>query len=237
MEQAPNDLMGYDRAITLFSPDGRLLQVEYARKTVSQGSAALALVGKESVVFVADKKMPEAGLGLIVADSIEKIFKVEDNVAAAISGMIADGRMLVEKAQVEAQQHRMTYSEQVDMLLMIKKVSADMQAFTQYGGARPYGVSLLFGGMRNGAPTLFMLEPSGIFFQFKAVAIGANSSEINKALEEGYKDAMDTDTLIKLAIKSLKTGGVKLHPDRFEIAVVNTSGFKKLSKDEIAGYL
>lgn len=236
MEQAPNDLMGYDRAITLFSPDGRLLQVEYARKTVSQGSAALGLVGKDAVVFVADKRLPEVEK-LIVPESIEKVFKVDESVGTAISGMIADGRMLIEKAQVEAQQHRMTYNEPVDMLLMIKKISSDMQAFTQYGGARPYGVSILFGGMRNGMPTLFMLEPSGIFFQYKAVAIGENSPAINKSLEEGYKDGMDSDSLIKLATKSLKAGGIKLHPDRFEIAIVGSSGFRKLNKEEISEYL
>lgn len=236
MEQMPSDLMGYDRAITLFSPDGRLLQVEYARKTVSQGSAALALIGKDSVVFVADKRLPEVEK-LIVPESIEKIFKVDEHVGTAISGMIADGRALVEKAQVDAQQHRVTYNEPADMLLMIKRLSSDMQAFTQYGGARPYGVSILFGGLRNEKPTLFMLEPSGIFFQYKAVAIGENSSAINRGLEEGYKETMDTDSLIKLALKALKAGGVKLHPDRVEIAVVEASGFKKLSRDEISEYL
>jgi proteasome alpha subunit len=232
----PNDLMGYDRAITLFSPDGRLLQVEYARKTVSQGSAALGLIGKDSIVFVADKRLPEVEK-LIVPESIEKVFKIDDHVGTAISGMIADGRALIEKAQLEAQQYRVTYNEPADMLLLIKKISAEMQAFTQYGGARPYGVSILFGGIKNGGLTLFMLEPSGIFFQYKAVAIGENSAAINKGLEEGYKDGMDTDALIKLAIKALKAGSVKLHPDRFEIAVVDASGFRKLNREEISKYL
>ncbi len=232
----PSDLMGYDRAITLFSPDGRLLQVEYARKTVSQGSAALAVVGKDSLVFVADKRLPEVEK-LIVPESIEKIFKIDEFVGTAISGMIADGRALIEKAQVEAQQHRVTYNEPADMLLLIKKISADMQAFTQYGGARPYGVSVLFGGIRNDKPVLFMLEPSGIFFQYKAVAIGEGSPAINKSLEESYKGDMDTDALIKVAIKAMKTGGIKLHPDRFEIAVINASGFRRLGKEEISEYL
>lgn len=236
MEQMPSDLMGYDRAITLFSPDGRLLQVEYARKTVSQGSAALALLGKDSVVFVADKRLPEVEK-LIVPESIEKIFKIDEHIGTAISGMIADGRALVEKAQVQAQQYTVTYNEPADMLLLIKGISSDMQAFTQYGGARPYGVSILFGGIKNDNPILFMLEPSGIFFQYRAIAIGENSPAINKSLEEGYKDGMDSDALIKLAIKALKAGGIKLHPDRFEIAVVNASGFKKLNKDEISDYL
>ncbi len=236
MEQMPNDLMGYDRAITLFSPDGRLLQVEYARKTVSQGSAALALAGKDSIVFVADKRLPEVEK-LIVTESIEKIFKIDEFAGVAISGMIADGRALIEKAQLEAQQHRVTYNEQADMLLLIKKISSEMQAFTQYGGARPYGVSMLFGGLRNEKPVLFMLEPSGIFFQYKAVAIGEGSQAINKSLEEGYKTDMDTDALIKVAIKAMKVGGIKLHPDRFEIVIINASGFRRLGKEEISAYI
>ena len=123
------------------------------------------------------------------------------------------------------------------MLLLIKKISSEMQAFTQYGGARPYGVSILFGGFRNEKPVLFMLEPSGIFFQYKAVAIGEGSPAINKSLEEGYKGDMAVDALIKVAIKAMKTGGIKLHPDRFEIAVINTSGFRRLGKEEISEYI
>ena len=236
MDQMSPDMMGYDRAITLFSPDGRLLQVEYAKKTVSQGSATVGVIGKRSVVFVADKRLPEEEK-LIVPESIEKVFKIDDHIGSAISGLIADGRALVEKAQLEAQQYKVTYNEPADMLLMIKKISADMQAFTQYGGARPYGVSILFGGLKDGSYVLYMLEPSGIFFQYRAMAIGENSAAINRSLENGYKPDMDTDALIKLAIKSLKAGNIHLHPDKLEVAVIDESGFTKLNKDEIAKYL
>ena len=164
MEQSQNELMGYDRAITLFSPDGRLLQVEYARKTVSQGSATIGLVGKDSIVFVADKRLPEVEK-LIVPESIEKVFEVDEHLGAAISGMIADGHALIGKAQVSAQQYRITYNDPADIVLLIKEISAEMQAFTQYGGARPYGVSILFGGIKSDKPMLYMLEPSGIFFR------------------------------------------------------------------------
>ncbi len=235
MDQMQNDIMGYDRAITLFSPDGRLLQVEYARKTVSQGSATIGLVGKDSVVFVADKRLPEVEK-LIVPESIEKIFKIDQNIGAAISGMIADGRVLIEKAQLGAQRDRMTYNE-MDILMVIKDISTEMQSYTQWGGARPFGVSILFGGLRSEKPVLFMLEPSGIFFQYKAIAIGENSVEINKHLEAGFKENMDSDSLIALAIKALKSGSIKLSADRFEIAVVDKSGFKKLGKEEVGKYL
>ncbi|MCL4399360.1 archaeal proteasome endopeptidase complex subunit alpha [Candidatus Parvarchaeota archaeon] len=234
--QAPGDLMGYDRAITLFSPDGRILQVEYARKTVAQGSAAVGLVGKDSVVFVADKRLPEYDK-LIVPESIEKIFKIDEHIAAAISGMIADGRALIEKAQTNAQQYKVTYNEDADLLLIIKGISTEMQVLTQYGGARPYGVSILFGGIKSGKPVLYMLEPSGIFFQYKAVAIGENAEAINKPLGEDYKPDMSQEELIKLGIKSMKAAGIKLSHERFDIGILSSSGFKKLDKEEATGYL
>jgi proteasome alpha subunit len=228
--------MGYDRAITLFSPDGRLLQVEYARKTVSQGSATIGLVGKDSIVFVADKRLPEVEK-LIVPESIEKVFEVDEHLGAAISGMIADGHALIGKAQVSAQQYRITYNDPADIVLLIKEISAEMQAFTQYGGARPYGVSILFGGIKSDKPMLYMLEPSGIFFRYKAIAIGENSSEINKYLESNYKEGLDEESLIKIAVKSLKAGSVKISADRFEIATVSNRGFRKFSKEEAEKYI
>ncbi len=228
--------MGYDRAITLFNPDGRILQVEYAKRTVSQGFAAIGLIGRDSVVFAADRKFHDHEK-LIVPESIEKVFKIENNMGAAISGMIADGRTLIEKAQVNSQQYKLTYNEDADILLIVKGISAEMQALTQYGGARPYGVSILFGGMKNGKPTLYMLDPSGTFFQYKAVGIGGNSETINKHLESEYKEGMDTESLIKLGVKALKLEEGKVTPERFEIAVIDSSGFKKLSREEIATYI
>ena len=229
-------MMGYDRAITLFSPDGRLLQVEYARKTVSQGSATIGLVGKDSVLLIADKRFPMFEK-LIVPESVEKLFKIDDHVGAAISGMIADGRLLVEKAQVEAQQYRVTYNQPVDILLLVKSIGSEMQAFTQYGGARPYGVSILFAGMRDSTPMLFMLEPSGIFFRYRGVAIGEKSEEINKFLEENYKENLDSDSLLKLAMRAFKAGGIKLTAERVEAALIDQNGFSKLEEKDLASYL
>ena len=171
--EPPGDMMGYDRAITLFNPDGRILQVEYAKRTVSQGFAAVGLVGKECIVFVADRKAHELEK-LIIPESIEKIFQIDLHMAAAISGMIADGRMLIDKAQNNAQEYKMTYNQPADILLIVKGISAEMQALTQYGGARPFGVSILFGGIKDGKAYLYMLDPSGTFFQYKAIAIGGN---------------------------------------------------------------
>ena len=234
--EPPGDLMGYDRAITLFNPDGRILQVEYAKRTVSQGFAVVGLVGKNSIVFVADKKLHDLEK-LIVPESIEKVFKIDEHIGAAIAGMIADGRTLVEKAQVNAQQFRVTYNEEADLTLIVKGISAEMQSLTQYGGARPYGVSLIFGEVKEGKPELFMLDPSGTFFQYKGVAIGGNSDSINKFLEKEYKLDMDTDSLVKLGIRALRLEDSKVAPDKFEIAVIDSDGFRKLERDDTAKYI
>ena len=234
--EPPGDMMGYDRAITLFNPDGRILQVEYAKRTVSQGFAAVGLVGKNSIVFVADKKLHDLEK-LIVPESIEKIFKIDEHIGAAIAGMIADGRTLIEKAQVNAQQFRVTYNEEADLTLVVKGISAEMQSLTQYGGARPYGVSILFGEVKDSKPVLFMLDPSGTFFQYRGAAIGGNSDSINKFLEKEYKPDMDTENLLKLGIKALKLEEGKADSDKFEVAVIDQDGFRKLSKEEIAKYV
>ncbi len=234
--EPPGDLMGYDRAITLFNPDGRILQVEYARRTVSQGFAAVGLIGKECIVFVADRKAHELEK-LVIPESIEKIFQIDVHMAAAISGMIADGRVLIDKAQNNAQEYRMTYNQPADILLTVKGISAEMQALTQYGGARPFGVSILLGGIKDKKAYLYMLDPSGTFFQYKAIAIGGNSEVINKLLEKEYKTEMNTEELIELGMKVIRSDESKNSPERFEIAVINEEGFKKLSKEEIAEYI
>lgn len=234
--EPPGDLMGYDRAITLFNPDGRILQVEYAKRTVSQGFAAVGLSGKECIVFVADRKAHELEK-LVIPESIEKIFQIDLHIGAAISGMIADGRMLMDKAQNHAQEYKMTYNQPADILLIVKGISAEMQALTQYGGARPFGVSILFGGIKDGKTYLYMLDPSGTFFQYKAIAIGGNSESINKALEKEYKPEMDAESLINLGMKVIKPDDSRNAPERFEIAIIDGKGFRKLNKEEIAKYI
>src|SRR3989344_537711 len=138
MQQLSHQAMGYDRASTMFSPDGRLLQVEYAKKTVKQGTNTLGIVCKDGVVLVADKRIVER---LVVPESVEKIFQIDSHIAAAASGIVSDGRILVERSQVVAQQHRVTFGSPIDVLSIVRDICNIKQNFTQYGGARPFGVS------------------------------------------------------------------------------------------------
>ncbi|RMF55387.1 archaeal proteasome endopeptidase complex subunit alpha [Candidatus Woesearchaeota archaeon] len=196
----PHQLMGYDRAITMFSPDGRLLQVEYAKKTVKQGSTAIGVVCKDGVLLVTDKRIIDK---LVVPEAVEKISQIDDHIAATASGIISDARVLIERAQLYAQQHRVTYDSPIDVLSVVKDICSLKQICTQSGGLRPFGVSLLIAGIDNGKPKLFQTDPTGIYFMYKAVVIGEFSSEIEEVLHKKYKPDITIDEALKLLVKTL----------------------------------
>jgi proteasome alpha subunit len=191
--------MGYDRS-SMFSPDGRLLQVEYAKKTVKQGTPIMGIVCKEGVLLLATKRTLDK---LMIIESIEKVFQIDDHVAAAAAGIVSDGRIIIEKAQVLAQQHRVTYDSPMDIFSLTKEICNIKQAYTQYGGARPFGVSLLVIGV-DSKPRLFLTDPTGIHWEYKATAIGEYEDELKEILIKEYKENMDLDVAMKLAVNSLK---------------------------------
>ncbi len=222
------DAMGYDRAITVFSPDGRLLQVEYAKETVNQGTPAVGTLFEDGVLLVVDKRILEK---LVIPSSVEKIMQIDEHVCAAISGLPSDGRVLVERAQIVAQNHRNTYDEKIDVKSLVKDICNQKQAFTQYGGMRPYGVSLLVAGVDE-KPRLFMTEVSGIFFEMKAAAIGENSRVITNYLNKNYKDELSFDEALKLCVNALKEGlASKFDIDRLEAAFVDSKNKKFTAVD------
>ena len=230
MQQA-QQAMGYDRTSAMFSPDGRLLQVEYAKKTVKQGTSAIGMVCKDGVVLIADRRIVEK---LIVPESIDKVSQIDDHIAATASGILSDGRILVEKAQVLAQQHRVTYDSPVDTHSLVKEICNIKQMYTQVGGARPFGVSLLFAGVNRG-PQLFVTDPTGIFFEYKATAIGENDSEIKEILDKEYKETLSVDDGISLAVKILKKVlGKDFEISRLDGAYVKSSDKKytKIAKEK-----
>ncbi|MAG38554.1 proteasome endopeptidase complex, archaeal, alpha subunit [Candidatus Woesearchaeota archaeon] len=201
MEAMQHQMMGYDRAITMFSPDGRLLQVEYAKKTVKLGNTAIGMVCKDGVLLVADKRVVDK---LVVLNSIEKIFQIDDHLIATASGIISDARVLVERAQLKAQQHKVTYDTSVDVLSVVKDICNLKQVCTQSGGLRPFGVSLLVAGVEDDVPKLFETDPTGIYNQYLATAIGEGEVEMKKILHKQYKDGMSLDDGLKLCVKALK---------------------------------
>ncbi len=230
----PHQLMGYDRAITMFSPDGRLLQVEYAKKTVRQGSTAIGFACSDGVLLVTDKRIVDS---LVVPASVEKIFQIDDHIGASASGILSDARVLIERAQVKAQQHRVTYDSPIDTLTVVKDICDLKQVCTQSGGLRPFGVSILVAGVDNGTPKLFETDPTGIFFQYKATVIGEGEVEVEEMLHKEYNENMTIDECLKLALKALK----KFLGDNFSIERIDSAyirkgerKFKKFTPDEIS---
>lgn len=200
-EQMSHQMMGYDRASTMFSPEGRLLQVEYAKEAVKQGSTVIGMVCSDGVLLVADKRINEK---LIIAKSVEKIFKVDKHIAAAAVGYVMDGRVLIEKSQVMAQQHRITYGTAMDTFDLVKEVADMKQAYTQFGGARPFGISIMFAGIDDEQCALYVTDPTGIYFQYLATAVGEGEAAVKEILDKEYNEELNLNDGLKLAVKALK---------------------------------
>ena len=232
------DKMGYDRSITMFSPDGRLLQVEYAKKTVKQGSTAIGLACKDGVVLVADKRVTSK---LLVAEAIEKMFKIDDHIAVTAAGIISDARVLVDRAQLKAQQHSVTYDSKIDVLSIVKDMCDLKQICTQSAGLRPFGVSLLVAGVEeDGIIKLFLTEPYGLYFQYSAAVIGEGESEIEPVLQKKYKPNMSVDEGIKFGLGLMKDFlKAEFNFERVDVVYVSNKDkrYTKLTNDEIKGIM
>lgn len=227
-----HQLMGYDRAITMFSPDGRLLQVEYAKKTVRQGSTAIGMKCKDGVLLVADKRIAD---DLIVVESVEKTFKIDDHIVATAAGILSDARVLVERAQLTAQQHKVAYDHPVDVLTIVKDICDLKQITTQSGGYRPFGVSLLIGGVDDTGGRLFETDPTGIFFEYKATVIGEGEVIVDEILHKEYKDSITVKEGLKLAVKALKKALEEVDAKRLDCAYIDleTKKFVKIPQSEV----
>src|SRR3989344_2249379 len=229
----PHQLMGYDRAITMFSPDGRLLQVEYAKKTVRQGSTAIGMVCSDGVLLVADKRGVDS---LIVPESVEKIWQIDDHIGASASGILSDARVLIDRAQLKAQQNRVTYDSEIDTSSIVKDICDLKQVCTQSGGLRPFGVSVLIAGIDDNVPKLFETDPIGIYFQYRATAIGEGEVEVEEILHSEYKQDITIENGLKLCLKSLKRVlGENYNVERVDAAYITIAErkFKRVSKQKL----
>ncbi|QSG06517.1 20S proteasome, alpha subunit [Halapricum desulfuricans] len=198
--QGNHEQQAYDRGITIFSPDGRLYQVEYAREAVKRGSASVGVRTPEGVVLAADRR---ARSPLIEEESIEKIHGVDDHVALASAGHVADARKLIDFARRRAQVEKLRYDESIGVETLTKAVTDHIQEYTQTGGARPFGVALLVGGVENGEPRLFETDPSGTPYEWQATAIGGGREDIQSHLEDNYEDDLSLEEGIGLALEAI----------------------------------
>ena len=233
MQPMQHQMMGYDRAITMFSPDGRLLQVEYAKKTVRQGSTAIGMVCSDGVLLVADKRVVDS---LVVPESVEKIWQIDENIGASASGILSDARVLIDRAQLKAQQNRVTYDSEIDTLTIVKDICDLKQICTQSGGLRPFGVSILVAGIDDKTPRLFETDPIGIYFQYKATAIGEGEVEVEEILHNEYKSELTIEDGLKLSLKALKKVlGENFNLERIDAAYITISErkFRRMTKSKI----
>ncbi|MHA1595957.1 MAG: archaeal proteasome endopeptidase complex subunit alpha [Candidatus Baldrarchaeia archaeon] len=227
---------GYDRAITIFSPDGRLFQVEYAMEAVKKGATAVGVKCKDGVVLSVEKKL----LPLQEPMNVTKVFQIDEHVGVAIAGLTADARILIHYARLEAQLNRLNYDEPISVELLAKRIGDIKQLYTQHAGVRPFGVSLLIAGVDDKGPRLFMTDPSGTFWEFKAVAMGAGAQAAMELLEKEYRDDLSLDDAVMLALKALRkamNGEIDSKKVEMAIAYRETRKFRLLSPEEVNHYV
>lgn len=211
--------MGYDRALTLFSPEGRLFQVEYALEAVRRGTLAIGIKSHKGAAIVVQKKVNSK---LMDPETINKIYQVDAHIGCAISGLHADARVLVDWARVQAQVHRLTYDEPVRLQILVKKIADVKQMYTQHAGVRPFGSALLLIAVDQDGPQLMTTSPSGTYWSWKSVGVGFNENEAKDFLEKEYSENMSLDEILVLAARALADNiDEELSADTLQIAYID----------------
>jgi len=228
--------MGYDRAATMFSPDGHILQVEYAEKTVRLGTASIGIVCKDCVLILADKRINDS---LIVGESANKIFEVDDHIMGSAAGILSDARVLVERAQVVSQQHRVTYDSDIDVVSVIKDISNIKQQYTQHPGVRPFGVAIMLAGIDSDSK-LYVSDVTGNYVEYKATAIGENDEKIKEILRKKYKSDLTREDALKLGLEIFQeVKGKAFNSENFDAAIIcnDKKVVEKLNGQDLKKYL
>ncbi len=230
----PN-VQAYDRGV-MFSPDGRLFQVEYAKEAVRRGATSIGIIADNGVVLVAHKNILEP---LAVPSTIQKIFRVDSYIGATYSGLVSDGLHVINVMRNKTQTHRMIYNETESVETIAREISEEMQMATQYGGMRPYAISLLIGGIIDKGPTLFEIEPGASYLGYKADAIGIGKKVAEDMLVKGWKEGLSVDDGINLGISIIKKiNEGKLSENNVDISTIKKDvGFESFPTDKVAKYL
>jgi len=229
-------MSGADFSLTTFSPSGKLVQIEYALNAVNAGKTSLGIKGSNGVVLASEKKVPSP---LVDAATVEKTAMLTANVGITYSGMGPDFRVLVNKGRKAGQKYWLEYHDPIPVALLARELATVMQEFTQSGGVRPFGVSLLVAGFDDDGPQLYQVDPSGSYWAWKASAIGKNSTNAKTFLEKRYNKDMELEDAINTAILTLKEGFEgAITEENIEIAVIGTDKkFRVLSEQEVRDYV
>ncbi len=233
----PPAMMGYDRSTAMFSPDGRLFQVEYAMEAAKRGWTMVGVRVSEGVVIVAEKRKTHP---LIDLDRLEKVYIVDEHIGAGFVGFGSDGRVLIDYARLVAVQYKFTFGEKIGVEYLTKQICDIMQLYTQHGGVRPFGVTLLIGGVDDAGPQLYVAEPSGQYISYKAHGLGQGGAQASEVLNKEYREDMSLEEAILLGLKAVAAGMEgKPTVETVEVGVVDvkTRRFRKLAKEELQTYL
>ncbi|MCV0401461.1 MAG: archaeal proteasome endopeptidase complex subunit alpha [Nitrosopumilus sp.] len=226
---------GYDMTPTMYSPDGRIYQVEYAIETVKRGTLAIGIASKQGVIMAVEEK-PRT---LQTSNVTQKIFQVDYHIGVAAAGYIPDARVQVDGARFFSQGNRMTYDESVEVATVAKHLADQAHQFTQYGGVRPNGVSMIIAGIDQKGESIYVTDPSGTYVQFAAIAIGAGSEEVNAFLEKHYKDDLSLEDAAALAIAAINLKAeTKNGVDNIKMAKITAEAkiFEKVSESDLQNY-
>jgi len=226
---------GYDMTPTMYSPDGRIYQVEYAIETVKRGTLAIGISSKQGVIMAVEEK-PRT---LQTSNVTQKIFQVDYHIGVAAAGYIPDARVQVDGARFFSQGNRMTYDESVEVATVAKHLADQAHQFTQYGGVRPNGVSMIIAGIDQKGESIYVTDPSGTYVQFSAIAIGAGSDDVNAFLEKHYKDDLSLEDAAALAIAAINLKAeAKDGVNNIKMAKITTESktFEKVSESDLQNY-
>lgn len=229
----------YSFSLTTFSPSGKLVQIEYALNAVNAGATSLGIKASNGVVIATERKLPSI---LVDETTVQKISLLTPNIGVVYSGMGPDSRVLVRKARKQAQAYYRLYHEHIPVAQLVRETAAVMQEFTQSGGVRPFGVSLLMAGQDENGPQLYQIDPSGSYFAWKASAIGKNMTNAKTFLEKRYADDIELEDAIHTALLTLKEGFEgQISSENIEVGIVGGSGdgnmFRVLTPAEVKDYL
>ena len=226
---------GYDMTPTMYSPDGRIYQVEYAIETVKRGTLAIGIKTKEGVIIAVEER-PRV---LQVSDITQKIFQIDQHIGIAAAGYIPDARIQVENARFFSQGNKINYDESIEVETVAKYLADQSHQYTQYAGVRPYGVALIIAGVDQKGDSIYVTDPSGIYVSYAAVAIGSKSDEVTEFFEKEYKENINIENAIRLAITAINLKNKEKNIKDINMAIIKNDKriLEKITKEELKKYI